>query len=130
MESVDTESGAHESGYRMEGDIPCVGFAVGGKHVHAAAIGQCRRLADDAALANTRRPNDTNYAADPVNRLIEETGNGVELPGAPDQPRVAPPAVIAGLGDQAVRWPRTSSPFDFPLSRFSQHAPPPAQPRR
>ena len=126
IETLDTGAGAHAAarphgtGYRLVWD-----FAEGGKHVHAAAIGQCRRLADEAALADTRRPNDTDHAAAPVDCLIEETGDGVELPGAPDQLRVATPALIAGRGRSGgAPGPDESAPFDVHHLRFCQQTPP------
>jgi hypothetical protein len=122
VEVVHAQPGAQQPRYRVEWDVDGMGFAVGGEHLHAAVAGQCSRFANDAALADSRRSENADYPPDAPDRLVENSGDGVQLPSAAHQRGVVAPAVLAlsGLGGQAARHYRLFRAFDTHQFRFGQ----------
>ena len=74
----------------MERDLAGMGFAGGGEHLDPAAVASVDGLAHDAALADTGWPDHPDHTPGTADRLIEDAGDGVHLPGAPDQGRLVP----------------------------------------
>ena len=82
-----------------------MGFAGDGEHLDPAAGGQRHGLAHDAALADTGWPDHPDHTSGTVDRLLEDAGDGVHLPGAPDQGRFTPtdPHALSSRPQQPTR---------------------------
>ena len=89
----------------MERDLAGMGFTGDGERLDPAAGGQRHGLARDAALADTRWSHHPNHTPGATDRLIENAGDSVHLPDAPDKDRLAPadPRVHSGRSQQPTR---------------------------
>jgi hypothetical protein len=90
VEVAHPEHPAQQPRHQMKRDLPGMGFGGDGEHLDAAAGSQRHGLARDAALADTGWPNHPDHTAGTVDRPFKGAGDGVHLPGAPDQGRLAP----------------------------------------
>ena len=114
----------------MERDFVGMRLAVGRKDLYANAVRNRDRFGHDAALADTRRADDTCHAAMSTDRPVQHRPQSVPFPFAPDQSQSmrTDPLRYRGQRHQTASGHRFGGALDLHHLRFAEYCHGPEKP--